>query len=80
MSERVRHAMQEAREASSFVPEIGTLRHKRQTTFDRVLTQVARAKNRSGLLNLCRRFLLLFDYKKLREKDLKKDINSKRYG
>ena len=28
--------MQEVREASSFVPEIGTLRHERQTTFDRI--------------------------------------------
>ena len=77
MSERVRHAMLVVREASSFVSEIGTLRHERQATFDRVLTQVARAKNRSDLRNLCRRFLLLFDYKKLREKDLKKNIRQK---
>ena len=77
MSERVRHAMLVVREASSFVPEIGTADtsgKRRSTECSHVVT---RAKNRSDLLNLCRRFLQLFDYKKLREKDLKKNTNPK---
>ena len=52
MSERVRHTMPVVREASSFVPEIGTLRHERQTTFDRVLTLCDTSKEQEWLAQL----------------------------
>ena len=52
MSERVRHTMLEVREASSFVPEIGTLRHERQTAFDRVLTLCDTSKEQEWLAKL----------------------------
>ena len=52
MSERVRHAMLVVCEASSFVPEIGTLRHERQATFDRVLTLCDTSKEQEWLAKL----------------------------
>ena len=80
MSERVRHAMLVVREASSFVPEIGTADtsgKRRSTECSHVVT---RAKNRSDLLNLCREFLVLFAVKKHVKKDLKKNKQQKPKG
>ena len=37
----------------------------------------SRARALNDLLNLCRRFLQLFDYKKLREKDLQNKYTTK---
>ena len=78
MSERVRHAMLEVREASSFVPEIGTLRHEWQTTFDRVFTLSGTSKEQEWLAQLVSGALLLSRDERTKKKDLQKNTNPKR--
>ena len=53
MSERVCHTMQGVREASSFVPEIGTADTSDKRRSTECSHDVARAKNGSDLLNPC---------------------------
>ena len=65
------------REASSFVPDIGTTDTSDKQRSTECSLYVTRAKNRSGLLNLCRAFFVLFALKKDMEKDLKNTTNSK---
>ena len=77
MSERERHTMPVVREASSFVPEIGTLRPKRPTTFDRVFTLSGTSKEQEWLAKLVPGALVLSRDERTKKKDLKKNTNSK---
>ena len=78
MSERVRHAMLVVREASSFVPEIGTAdtNDKRRSTESSPKWH----EQRTGATceTYAGRFCNFLRDKKLREKDLQKNTNPKR--
>ena len=70
--ERVCHTMPGVREASSFVPEIGTLRHERQARDKREIFVEFSSRGVNDLLNPCAgRFCNFSRDEKLRENDLK---------
>ena len=77
MSERVCHTMPGVREASSFVPEIGTQTQATRERRTRNIRRISEPRSERLAQPVCREFLVLFTVKKHVEKDYKINIRQK---